>query len=166
MTGEDITLSNGAIMGRGGTVNPFAIVRDASGFITFAEEVFDAREVAEARTATPDGKLIHAELLIGDSLLLLADAQDGWRTRPGLFQIWVSDIEALIARAAHRGVEVVTPPTRFYGALTLARIEDAWGNLWWLYQPAPGQPDPRPVWEGGSDTIFRTLDDNMRGVSP
>lgn len=60
---------------------------------------------------------------------------------------------------------MVTPPTPFYGALTLARVEDPWGNLWWLYQPVPGQPDPVPSWEGGSDVVFRSLDEHLRGAS-
>jgi hypothetical protein len=57
---------------------------------------------------------------------------------------------------------VITPPTPFYGELTLARLEDPWQNLWWLYQPTPGQADPLPVWEGGSDVVFRTLDEHLR----
>jgi hypothetical protein len=39
---------------------------------------------------------------------------------------------------------------------------DPWQNLWWLYAPAPGQPDPKPHWEGGSDTVFTTLDGALR----
>ncbi|MFE2961081.1 VOC family protein [Nocardia tengchongensis] len=81
---HQITLDADAITGRGHTLNPFIVVEDAAGFIAFAEEVFGACEVAEARTPTPTGALIHAELRIGDSLVLLADAQEGWRTHPGL----------------------------------------------------------------------------------
>src|SRR6185312_4986740 len=124
--------------------------------------VFEAVENADARTPTPAGTLIHAELRVGDSLLLLADRQDGWSTHPGMFQLWVSDLDAVIARSVGRGADLVTPPTPFYGSLTLARVQDPWGNLWWLYQPAPGQPDPVPVWKGGPDTIFRTLDQHLR----
>lgn len=101
---------------------------------------------------------------MGESLLLLADPQEGWGTHPGMFQIWVSDVETVIARAVERDAALVTPPTPFYGSLTLARVQDPWGNLWWLYQPAPGQPDPKPAWEGGPDTIFRTLDEHMRSI--
>ncbi|MGH8882763.1 MAG: VOC family protein, partial [Stackebrandtia sp.] len=131
-------------------------------FISFAEQVFDASEVTAARTPTPEGTLIHAELRIGDSLLLMADRQEGWGTHPGMFQVWVSDVEAVLARAAERGATLVTPPTPFYGSLTLARIQDPWGCLWWIYQPTPGQPDPEPAWEGGPTTIFRTLDEHLR----
>lgn len=155
-------LEGGAITGRGRSLNPFVILEDAAGFIAFAEQVFGAVEVADARTPTPAGMLIHAELRVGDSLLLLADPQEGWGTHPGMFQVWVPDVEVVLNRAVGRGASLVTPPTPFYGSLTLARVQDPWGNLWWLYQPAPGQPDPKPAWEGGSDTIFRTLDEYLR----
>jgi PhnB protein len=152
------------ISGRGRSLNPFIILNDAAGFISFAEQVFDATEVAEARTPTPTpaGKLIHSEVRMGDSLLLVADTQDGWGTHPGLLQVWVSDVSEVVARALERGAVLVTPPTPFYGSLTLARVQDSWGNLWWIYQPVAGQPDPKPAWEGGSDIIFRTLDEHLR----
>lgn len=164
MNKEHITLEAGQITGRGHSLNPFVIVEDAAGFIAFAEQVFEAREVVEARTPTPTGSLIHAELRVGDSILLLADPQRGWQAHPGLFQIWVSDVEELVTRAVGSGAVVVTPPTPFYGSLTLARIQDPWRNLWWVYQPVPGQPDPKPAWEGGSDIIFRTLDEHLRSA--
>jgi uncharacterized glyoxalase superfamily protein PhnB len=163
MAEKQLILQNGHITGRGGSLNPFVIVNDAAGFIAFAEQVFEAREVLEARTATPTGELIHAELQVGGSLLLLADAQEGWQPHPGMLQIWVSDIAPLITRATERGASIITPPTPFYGSLTLARMADPWGNLWWMYQPTPGQPDPKPAWAGGSDTVFRTLDEYLRG---
>jgi len=164
MVNNSHLLQSEAITGRGTTLNPFVILRDATGFIDFITAVLGAHEVPEARTATPDGLLIHAELQLGDSLLLLSDPQKGWTPQPGLFQVWVSDVDAVIEGAVDRGATLVTPPTPFYGSLTLARIEDPWSNLWWIYQPAPGQPDPKPAWEGGSDTIFRTLDERMRSL--
>jgi uncharacterized glyoxalase superfamily protein PhnB len=165
MAETGLTLTTADIPGRGGSMSPFTIVNGATGFIDFAHEVFAAREVVEARASTPAGLLIHAEIRLGDSLLLLADAQEGWQTRPGLFQVWVADVDAVLALATERGARVVTPPTPFYGSLTLARVEDPWGNLWWLFQPTPGQDDPKPVWEGGSDVVFRTIDEYMRGPS-
>jgi PhnB protein len=42
---------------------------------------------------------------------------------------------------------------------------DPFGNLWWLYAPVPGQEDPKPAWEGGSDVVFRTIDETMKGFA-
>jgi hypothetical protein len=103
MAKDQITLDAGTITGRGNTLNPFIILEGAAGFITFAEEVLDAREVAEARIPTPTGKLIHAELRVGDSLVLLADAQEGWRTHFGMFQIWTSDVLRITDACSYRG---------------------------------------------------------------
>ncbi|SDS43504.1 VOC family protein [Microlunatus soli] len=162
MVNSGSVLPRTAFNGRGSSLNPFVVIEDAAGFIDFAVAVFSAREVTAARTATPTGTLIHAELEFGDSLLMLSDPQRGWVTRPGLFQLWVSDVSAILDAAADHGTTVVTPPTPFYGEVTLARMRDRWDNLWWLYQPSPGQPDPVPAWDGGSDVVFRTIDEYMQ----
>jgi PhnB protein len=159
-----LALPAAQITGRGTTLNPFVVVDDAAGLIDFVTEVFGGREVAEARTPTPDGRLIHAEVRLGDALLLVADALEGWPVHPALLQLWVADVGEVLARAEARGGRIVTPPTPFYGSVTLARLEDPWGDLWWLYQPVPGQADPVPAWEGGSDTVFRTIDEYFRAV--
>jgi PhnB protein len=159
-----LALPAAQITGRGTTLNPFAVVDDAAGLIDFVTEVFGGSEVAEARTPTPDGLLIHAEVRLGDALLLVADALEGWPVHPGLLQLWVADVGEVLERAEARGGRIVTPPTPFYGSVTLARLEDPWGDLWWLYQPVPGQADPVPAWEGGSDTVFRTIDEYFRAV--
>ena len=144
------------------TLNPFVIVPDAAGLIEFVVEVFGTTENVGARTPTPDGRLIHAEVQLGASTLLLADPQDGWPAHPGMLQVWVSDAQAVLDRATARGAVVVTPPVPFYGERTLARMRDPWDDLWWLFAPAPGQPDPEPVWKGGSGEVFRTVDAEMR----
>ncbi|MFI5897454.1 VOC family protein [Actinoplanes sp. NPDC051513] len=148
----------------GSVLNPFAIVDDAAGLVTFVAEVFDAEEVVEARTPMPDGKLIHAQLRLGATDLMLADRLDGWPARPALLQVWVRDVGAVLERAAARGATVVTEPTPFYGETTLGRLLDPWQNIWWLWAPAPGQPDPVPHWEGGADTIFGTLDNALKSL--
>jgi PhnB protein len=162
---DDVVLTGDAITGHGRSLNPFLLLDDATGFLAFATEVFGATENEDMRTPTPDGRLIHAELNLGASLLMLADALDGWPRRPGLLQVWVADVNLVLERGRSSGASVVTPPTPFYGELTLARMQDPWGNLWWLYQPSPGQEDPKPSWEGGSDVVFRTLDEHLKGVA-
>jgi PhnB protein len=149
----------------GAALNPFVLVDDAAGLITFVSEVFDVPETAEARTPMPDGKLIHAELRVGAVNLMIADRLDGWPLRPGLLQVWVHDIDEVLKRAAARGATTVTEPTPFYGECTLARMLDPWQNLWWLWSPAPGQPDPEPDWEGGPDPVFSTLDQTLRSLA-
>jgi PhnB protein len=162
----EILLPPHAVPGSGAVLNSFLIVDDAPGLITFVSEVFGVHETAEARTPMPDGKLIHAEVRLGNADLLLADRLDGWPARPGLLQVWVRDVATVLERATARGATTITEPTPFYGETTLARFLDGWQNLWWLYAPAPGRPDPTPDWDGGSDAVFSTLDETLRSWAP
>ncbi|MFB9412268.1 VOC family protein [Dactylosporangium matsuzakiense] len=161
MTSE-MLLPPQSVPNAGAVLNPFVIVDDAAGFVDFVAGAFGAEEDAGARTAMPDGTLIHAQLRLGTVDLMVADRQDGWPARPGLLQVWVRDVAAVLERATGRGATVVTEPTPFYGETTLGRMLDGWQNLWWLWAPAPGRPDPVPHWEGGSDTVFATLDRALR----
>jgi PhnB protein len=150
-------LETDAVPRQGAVLNPFVIVDDAAGFLAFVTAVFDAPETTEARTPLPDGSLIHAEVRLGNADLMVADRREGWPARPALLQVWVRDVGAVLDRAEARGAEVVTPPVPFYGETTLGRMLDPWDTLWWLYAPAPGEPDP----ERGS-AVFTTLDAALR----
>lgn len=153
------------VPGGAAALNPFVVVDGAAELIAFVTEVLGGTENVEARTPTPDGRLIHAEVRLGNADLMLCDQLDGWPQRPGLLQIWVDDVAAVLVAGVERGARVVTEATPFYGETTLGRMLDLWGNLWWLYAPAPGQPDPVPAWEGGDDTVFRTIDETMRELA-
>jgi len=147
------------------SLNPFVVVDDAAGLVEFMVGVFDGTENEAARTPTPDGRLIHAEVVLGGPKVMLSDRLDGWPARPGLLQVWVDDVAATLQAAVERGARMITPPSPFYGETTVGRVQDPWGNLWWLYAPSPGQPDPTPAWEGGDDTVFRTIDQAMKGLA-
>ncbi|XVV15851.1 VOC family protein [Actinoplanes sp. CA-131856] len=166
MTTTPILLAADSVPYGGAVLNPFVIVDDAAGFIDFVSEVFDVPEIAEARTPMPDGKLIHAQLRLGTVDLMVADRLDGWPPRPGLLQAWVHDVATVLHRAAALNATTVTEPTPFYGEITLGRMLDRWQNLWWLWAPAPGQPDPVPAWESGDpDPVFTTIDETMRSLA-
>ena len=161
----DILLAPQAVPAAGAVLNPFVIVDGAAELITFVSEVFGAPETVEARTPTPDGRLIHAELRLGTVNLMVADRLDGWPARPGLLQVWVRDVAPVLERATTRGATTITAPTPFYGETTLARMLDPWQNIWWLWAPAPGQPDPAPDWDSGTDPVFDTLDRALRSLT-
>jgi len=118
------------------TINPFIITKDAPRLIEFLERVFGAKEVEEAHTVDTDGLLLHSELKIGDSTVMIADAKEGWPFTPGLLQIYVEDVEKTLRRADELGATIVTRPTDIYGDL-FSRFVDPWDNLWWVYQHKP-----------------------------
>lgn len=115
------------------TINPFIITQDALRLIAFLEEVFDAKEEPQAHTVDTDGLLLHSELKIGDSTVMIADSKPGWPRTPSLLQVYVDDVAKTLKTAESLGAHIVTKPTDFYGEL-LSRFEDPFGNLWWVYQ--------------------------------
>ncbi|MGO8957805.1 MAG: VOC family protein [Streptosporangiaceae bacterium] len=162
---SEILLPQPSVPGGGGVLNPFVIVDDAAGFVHFVSAVFGVAENVEVRTQRPDAKLIHVQLRLGGVDLMIADRLDGWPLRPGLLQVWVRDVASVLQHASAAGATTVTEPTPFYGQVTLGRMLDHWQNIWWLWAPAPGQPDPRPAWEGGSEVVFSTLDKTLKSLA-
>ena len=162
---SEILLPQPSVPAGGAVLNPFVIVNDAAGLVDFVSGVFGVAENAEARIPMPDGKLIHAQVRLGGVDLMIADRLDGWPLRPGLLQVWVRDIASVLQRASAGGATRITEPTPFYGEVTLGRMLDGWQNLWWLWAPSPGQSDPTPAWEGGSDVVFSTLDKALTSLA-
>ena len=116
-------------------VNPFVIIKGgATKFIDFVEIVFDAKENKQVRTPDRDGTLIHAEIQIGDSMILLADSKEDWPFTPAFLQVYVDNAQEILDRATKEGAEIITKVSVFYNGLKLARFKDKWGNIWWLYE--------------------------------
>ncbi len=117
-------------------VNMFILIKgDAKKFIEFVEQVFGGIERKQVRTPDKDGLLIHAEVQLGDSSLLIADSKPDWLFTPAFIQVYVKDAQSILDRAQKAGAVVVTEVSDFYNSLKLARLKDAWGNIWWLYEP-------------------------------
>jgi PhnB protein len=117
------------------TVNGFILVDGAAKMIEFLVDVFCAQENVQVRTPDRDGSLIHAEVRLGTSTLMLADTKTGWPQLPTFTQVYVSDAQDTLDKAVARGARVVTEVTPFYNNVKLARFFDPWNNLWWLYEP-------------------------------
>ena len=117
------------------TVNPFIAVKGgAANFIAFVVQVFDATENKPVRTPDKDGSLIHAEIQLGDSMLLVADSKPDWVFTPALLQVYVASAQQTLDKAVAFGAKTITPVSPFYNGIYLARMQDKWGNLWWLYE--------------------------------
>ena len=79
-----------------------------------------------------DGKLIHAEVQIDDSTIMLADSKDDWPFTPSFIQIYLMSIDETIKKAIENNAEIITEKTKFYGGYNIARIKDPFGNTWWI----------------------------------
>ena len=114
------------------TVTPYLIVNDAATVLEFAAKAFDAQE--RFRFDTSDGKIGHAEVQIGDSVVMVADAStsDQGQHMQGVLHLYVENMDELYQRALDAGATSIREPAdQFYGDRT-AGVRDAAGNHWWL----------------------------------
>jgi len=120
------------------TVVTYISVKGASDAIAYYKKAFGAEELV--RMPMPDGKVGHAELKIGDSILMLADEMDhpdaiakSPRTLGGVtsgLALYVADCDAVFNRAVEAGGKVRRPLTnQFYGDRS-GTIEDPFGHCW------------------------------------
>jgi uncharacterized glyoxalase superfamily protein PhnB len=112
------------------TVTPYVFADGASSVIEFLKKAFDAEEIKCSRT--PDGKVLCAEMRIGDSMVMLTDAGGEWKAMPGSFYLYVKDTDAAYRKAiAAGGTSLMEPSDQFYGDRN-AGVKDSAGNLWWI----------------------------------
>jgi PhnB protein len=112
------------------TVTPFVIVKGAAGFIEFMKEAFGAVEMA--RVANETGAIGHAEVRIGDSVVMLFDAKEGWPDTPAFLRLYIEDVDAVYEQALRAGGTSVTKPTNMPWGDRGCRVGDPFGNLWWI----------------------------------
>ena len=123
------------------TVTPHLVVRGAARAIDFYKDALGAQELM--RMPAPDGKIMHAELRLGDSNVFLVDEFDEPReegiTSPVKLgattvtvHLYVDDVDAAIQRAAAAGAKVTLPPTDMFWGDRYGRILDPFGHSWSL----------------------------------
>jgi len=111
-------------------VTPYLIVRGVPGLIDFMTKAFQA-EVLE-RMETPDGTVMHAEVKIGDSMIMMGEASDKYPPMPAGLYLYVKDTDAVYRRALDAGAtSLMEPADQFYGDRN-AGVRDSSGNLWWI----------------------------------
>jgi uncharacterized glyoxalase superfamily protein PhnB len=149
------------------SANMFAIIKGgAASFIGFVEDVMGGQERKTVRTPDRDGSLIHAEVQLGDTTIMVADSKDDWPFTPAFIQVYVQDIQAVLDKARQAGAIIVTEKSRFYGGFNLARLQDPWGNIWWLYEPSSPTSQPASTdvaWHKQKPSdVYTTLMNAMR----
>ncbi|WP_340540356.1 VOC family protein [Nocardioides sp. GXZ039] len=113
-------------------LSPWIVAADAAGLLDFLTEVFGAQE--RGRSPGPDGRIGHAETVVGGASVVVMDAHDGWPAQPALLRVDVEDLEGTLSRAEAAGATIVTPRTSLPFGDDVARFTDPWGNLWWVQQ--------------------------------
>jgi PhnB protein len=120
------------------SVTPYLALRDARSALDFYARAFGA-ELA-LKLDMPDGSVAHAEIRIGDSILMMAEENPDWGSRspqalggsPVSMMIYVADVDAAFARALAAGATEVRPVAdQFYGDRT-GTLADPYGYQWTL----------------------------------
>jgi PhnB protein len=112
------------------SVTPFLVVQGVARLIDFLSQAFDAKETG--RMLTPEGSIMHAEVRIGDSVVMMSEARDESRAMPGMIHLYVNDTDATYQRALQAGATSLQEPAdQFYGDRS-AGVKDPVGNHWWI----------------------------------
>jgi uncharacterized glyoxalase superfamily protein PhnB len=111
------------------SVTPYLVVRGAEQTIDFLKQAFGAEVVFEP-LKRPDGTILHTEVTIGDSRVMLSEASDQHPAKPAMLYLYVPDIDALYRRALSAGgVSIKEPTDEFFGDRT-GSVKDPAGNHW------------------------------------
>lgn len=113
------------------TVTPYLVVDGAARLIDFLVQGLGGSE--ELRHV--DGDIVaHAQVRLGDSMLMLSDASDAWPPMPCSLYLYVDDADAAMARAVAAGATVIMEVgDKPYGDRQ-GGVRDPGGNVWWLSQ--------------------------------
>lgn len=119
-------------------VTPYLSIEGAAAAIEFYQRAFGAIE--SLRLVIPGGKIGHAEIRIGDSIIMLADqcGTGAFRSPRSLggssvaLHIYVENVDAQFTQAINAGAKVISPvQDQFYGDRT-GTLEDPYGHIWFL----------------------------------
>ena len=112
------------------SVSPYLIVDGASATIEFLRRVFGAVELR--RFPDPNGKIMHAEVRIDDTVVMIGDGADGWPPVPSHVHVYVTDVDAAYKRALEAGATSVQEPVKKADADKRGGVKDAGGTTWWI----------------------------------
>ncbi len=112
------------------TVTPYLVVSDAARLIDFLRRAFDARETVCMKR--PDGTISHAEIKIGDSMIMVGQASGEWKAMPCMIYLYVPDADTVYQQALQAGAtSLMEPANQFYGDRN-GGVKDPFGNQWWI----------------------------------
>ena len=112
------------------TVSPYLIVDGASIAMDFVKAVFDATEIR--RFEDDEGGIVHAEVRIGDSVVMIADANEAWPATRSHLYVYVPDVDEAYGRALAAGGRSLQAPERKEDEDRRAGVRDPSGTSWWI----------------------------------
>ena len=112
------------------SANVYLQVENAEKQIAFLKKAFSAEEVH--RSVGPDGSIMHAQVRLGDSVIMVGQAGEPWKPRPCTVYLYVDDVDAAHRSAVEAGAKsLAEPKDQFYGDRS-GGVKDAFGNQWYI----------------------------------
>ena len=116
------------------TVTPYLVVHDVARLIEFLKQAFGATE--RMRLPRPDGSVMHAEVTIGDSIVMMGEPMGGMGPVPGAIFLRVSDADDAYRKALQAGATSISEPQdQPHAGERYGGVKDPCGNLWWPAAP-------------------------------
>lgn len=121
------------------TVCPYLIVPDGDRMIEFMQQAFGA--TVREMHRTPEDRVMHAEVEIGDSVVMLGEAKEEWSGYKAMIHLYLPDVDDVFKRAVDAGGRPVREvSTQDYGDRT-GGVEDPAGNQWWIATRVGERPE-------------------------
>ena len=111
------------------TVTPYLVVDGAEKVIRFIKEAFGAQPVFEPMMR-PDGKVMHAEFKIGDSVVMISDSSERAQASTAMLYLYVPNVDAVYQRALKAGATSMSEPANMFYGDRSGGVKDAAGNRW------------------------------------
>jgi PhnB protein len=112
------------------TLTPICLATSPERVISFVQDALGG--VVERKFHAPDGVIAHAEVRVGDSLLMVGSASEEYPAFPAMLCVYLHDVDAAYASALAAGASSLRPPEdQVYGDRS-AGVADTEGNQWWL----------------------------------
>jgi uncharacterized glyoxalase superfamily protein PhnB len=113
------------------SVSPYLMVNGAERVISFLERAFGATRLR--RYERPDGSIMHAEVRIDDTVVMIADASANYPSYSAAVHVYVPDVDATYRRALEAGGTSIQEPTQMSGDPDRrGGVKDPSGNAWWI----------------------------------
>jgi PhnB protein len=113
------------------SVNPYIVVEGVERLIRFLDDVFGAIERGK-REVSAEGAVEHAEVQIGDSVVMLSEASAVYPARPCVHFAYVEDVDAVFARAVAAGASPILAPAEQTWGDRVGGFHDPLDNRWWV----------------------------------
>jgi PhnB protein len=112
------------------SVAPYLIVDGAGRTIDFLVRVFGAQELR--RFDAPGGGIMHAEVRMDDTVVMLADGGGEWPPIPANVHVYVADVDDVYRRALEAGAQSVQEPVKKDDEDRRGGVRDPGGTTWWI----------------------------------